>query len=210
MIKSLTSLRFFFALAVFLHHYSVKGAVIFENGFIGVSFFFILSGFILSYSYKDRLFSGNISKWDFYVARFARIYPLHLLTFLMFITLLVYNNNLPDWKVLFSNLFLFQSWIPFKHYYFSVNEPSWSISCEAFFYAVFPALLYFFMRGSRNTKIIVIASCLLTYAVSLLYPWKPQHAHALFYVNPIFRLVDFGIGVLSIQFGINMRKRKTI
>jgi len=208
MIKPLTSLRFFFALAVFLHHYIVGDSAIFANGFIGVSFFFILSGFILSYSYKDRLFSGKTSIWDFYVARFARIYPLHLLTFLAFIPLLVYTNSVPNWKVLFSNLFLFQSWSPYRNWYFSVNFPSWSISDEAFFYAVFPVLLYFFMKKSCYAKTIAIAVCLLVYAVSIFYPWEQYQAHALFYVNPLFRLVDFGIGIVLYSIWDNYSQKK--
>ena len=53
MIKPLTSLRFVFALMIFMHHYSIKkgsSEVLFPEGFLGVTFFFILSGFILSYT----------------------------------------------------------------------------------------------------------------------------------------------------------------
>jgi len=199
MITSLTSLRFLFALAVFVHHYHLRineEIPFFENGYIGVSFFFILSGFILSYSYKERLLTGKMSKLDFYIARFARIYPLHLLTFVICIPLLIRINSVPDWKILTSNLFLIQSWIPDRAYYFSVNQPSWSISDEAFFYAVFPVLLYFFMKKSFNTKTITVAVCLLLYISLMFLPWKYHNAHALFYINPIFRVIDFAIGII--------------
>ena len=78
MIKPLTSLRFLFALMVFGDHlqffdfaqypqfkewhYSVIG-----EGFIGVSFFFILSGFILSLNYDERLLSRKVSLREFWV-----------------------------------------------------------------------------------------------------------------------------------------------
>jgi len=193
MIYPLTSLRFFFALMVFLSHYHFRDGIIFGKGYIGVGFFFILSGFILSYSYKNRLFSGKVSIVNFYMARFARIYPLHLLTFLIFIPFLVITHNLPGWKILLPNLFLLQSWNPFC--FFSVNTPSWSISNEAFFYAVFPMLLYFFMKNSRIIKLLVISVCFLVYTVFLFCPFEPSFSHYLFYVNPLFRLIDFGIGV---------------
>jgi len=192
MIRSLTSLRFFFALIVFFSHYYYIDGVIFAHGWIGVSFFFILSGFILSYSYKNRLFSGKVSYMDFYVARFARIYPLHLLTFLIFIPFLM-MRYLPGWKVLVPNLLLLQSWNPFNYY--TVNVPSWSISNEAFFYAVFPMILYFFMKNSRINKLLVITICFLVYSVLLFCLFDSSFNYYLFYVNPLFRLIDFVIGV---------------
>ena len=62
MIYPLTSLRFFFALIVFLSHYSRKGEAIFAEGDIGVEFFYILSGFIISYTYKNKFADGKIKK----------------------------------------------------------------------------------------------------------------------------------------------------
>src|SRR5690242_12787179 len=73
-LPALTSLRFLAALAVFLHH-----AGLFADGFFGVTFFFVLSGFILTYNYRRTLADGGRGAvWDFYVARFARVYPLHI------------------------------------------------------------------------------------------------------------------------------------
>src|ERR1700739_1236064 len=91
MIKPLTSLRFLFALMVFLSHLQfVQDKTLakvyvdfFKEGRLGVSFFFILSGFILSLTYKQKITAGTVSKKEFWVARFARIYPLHIITFLV-------------------------------------------------------------------------------------------------------------------------------
>lgn len=86
MINTLTSLRFFFALMVFgAHCYVVDSGFsthVFKEGFVGVSFFFILSGFIIAYNYQKRMEERKVSKRQFWVARIARIYPLHVLTLL--------------------------------------------------------------------------------------------------------------------------------
>ena len=55
----------------------------FKEGFVGVSFFFILSGFIIAYNYEEKLLEKITTKRTFWVARIARIYPLHLLTLLI-------------------------------------------------------------------------------------------------------------------------------
>lgn len=88
MLRSLTTFRFIAALMVFLFHQNLFSG--YQLGSAGVSFFFILSGFILTYNYQDKLgeHSGNTIR-AFYVARLARIYPVHLLTFLISFPLVV-------------------------------------------------------------------------------------------------------------------------
>jgi peptidoglycan/LPS O-acetylase OafA/YrhL len=86
---------------------------ILKEGYIGVSFFFILSGFILAYNYRDSMLN-QISNSNFYIARIARIYPLHLLTLLIAVPLTIQNVdfNLSLWfKQLFFNLTLTQSFV---------------------------------------------------------------------------------------------------
>ena len=84
MINTLTSLRFIFALMVFgAHCYTIDkffDTHFFKEGFVGVSFFFVLSGFIIAYNYQKRFSENKITKRAFWVARIARIYPLHWLT----------------------------------------------------------------------------------------------------------------------------------
>lgn len=86
MINTLTSLRLFFALMVFGAHCYVVDSTFsthfYKEGFVGVSFFFILSGFIIAYNYQQKLVERKVSKRQFWVARIARIYPLHIATLL--------------------------------------------------------------------------------------------------------------------------------
>ena len=82
MINTLTSLRFIFALMVFgAHCYTIDkffDTHFFKEGFVGVSFFFVLSGFIIAYNYQKKFSENKIAKRAFWVARIARIYPRRL------------------------------------------------------------------------------------------------------------------------------------
>lgn len=82
-INQLTFTRFIAALAIVVYHYGYKIFPfnlkllnkIILNGSVGVSYFFILSGFVLIVSYLHRVKNGKISYFNFYLNRFARIYP---------------------------------------------------------------------------------------------------------------------------------------
>lgn len=213
-IKPLTSLRFFFALAVFGHHCSFlakeEGLAsqiyfgLFYEGFIGVTFFFILSGFILSYAYQDRLLQKTVRRKQFYWGRFARIYPLHLFTFLLMVPV-----RRADWleggagmilAKLCAQLSLTQSYWLIDDIYSSYNAPAWSISDEAFFYLLFPFLLMGIERMWRkwNYGVVALAAFFLIIPISMpLVP--PDWQHEVFYVHPLVRLADFSLGVLLYQ-----------
>lgn len=138
-LNSLTSLRFFAAIAVVLHHGSISlapGSVwstIFSAGYVGVSFFFVLSGFVLAWS-----FDPNLPVGPFYGRRFARIYPLHIITAAISVPVILYCGGSIVPGAALANVVLLQGWVPTEEYGSSLNGVSWSLSCEAFFYAMFP------------------------------------------------------------------------
>ena len=151
---ALTGLRFFAAMAVLVghlisdpdgdglgrfglpHHPVVLGGA-------AVSFFFVLSGFILTYVYKDRLGYKNL--FGFYFKRWARIWPLHFVCLII----AIYATNIPldNWPKFWTNLTLLHSWVPSTAWVFSFNGVSWSISTEMFFYLMFP----FFLIGTQRS-----------------------------------------------------------
>lgn len=177
LIKPLTSLRFFAALMVLAHHYFG-----FTAGFSGVTFFYVLSGYILTLNY-----AGKVGSWAeiklFWWKRFARIYPTHLLTLAAALPL---GSSL---AVLPLNLLLVQSWVPAQSVYFSFNGPSWSISNEAAFYAVFPWLLGF-----------VTARRLLAWGAGLIVAALFIPADFAFYIFPPTRLFEFALGILLARY----------
>ncbi len=153
----LTSLRGLAALlVVFFHvkHYLLAFSEEFwfwfvKNGFLAVDFFFLLSGFILAYTYHARMSDLTLQKFfTFMGLRFARIYPLHLLVLLLFVLVplahWITGRELPEQGFslasFFAKLFLMDTW--WTGYFETWNVPSWSISAEWMAYLLFPVLLY--------------------------------------------------------------------
>jgi peptidoglycan/LPS O-acetylase OafA/YrhL len=163
----------------------------------GVSFFFVLSGFILAYTYPKLETWPEIQQ--FWRARVARVWPTLLVTFLLSFWLLSLSW---DTRTAFANLLLVHAWIPFPTYYFSYNSPSWSISTEVFFYLAFPFLI---KRWDRTwlakvliSGIVVIALILLCNTLQL-----PSYGslndgitrHALLQIHPVTRIFEFIFGI---------------
>jgi peptidoglycan/LPS O-acetylase OafA/YrhL len=199
-LDSLTGLRFFAAMLVVLVHstaHYVEIPVLRQftaQGVVGVTFFFILSGFVLTWSG-----SHQTNRKNFYWKRFARIYPLHIFTFaLMGIILAMGDGEHYKWDVAVLCLLLIQSWIPIQGYYFGGNGPSWSLSCEAFFYAAFPFLVSRISRLGRNGLVRLLVGLGVTAIISTLVieALFPKQSIALLYVLPIYRIWEFVLGII--------------
>lgn len=202
-IYSLTSMRFFAAFMIVIGHGSQIPAF---NGFAfsffnvgnSVSFFYVLSGFILTYNYYSM---SNYR--DYIVARLARIWPLHVVTLLVVIFVLKYDVS--DVKILFANAFIFQSWVPYSSYFYSFNAVSWSISTEMSFYLMFPLFLILLRNNTRALIFVASLFLLLPMAVALYLqlPVKPSNEHVsssfFLYINPIARSVEFISGMVACQ-----------
>ena len=198
----LTSLRFFAAFAIVVHH--SRGAFL-DVDFVdsipfdqGVSLFFVLSGFILLYKYP------SLPSWavvrSFWIARFARIWPLHALTMVAAIPLALPVLASPDAAVL--NLALLHGWVPSYVYYFSFNAVSWSISTEVGFYALFPLLVVNFERtwwwkllGSAMLLVTLIVLCQWLAVPPFSLENHGISSHGLLDINPLARLFEFVLGM---------------
>lgn len=208
-IDQLTGMRFVAAMAVFLSHLGLDPDTsmlgrIFAEGYVGVSFFFVLSGFVLSHSYAEKLRHGEIDRRTYLLLRFARLTPLHLLTALPFIFM-----TFPEgWKhvaVGLLNLAFLQSWIPHSSVYFSLNAPSWSLSNEMFFYSAF--LFLAVLSFNRLIRFFALLACLVVVAAAVVHFTVPSLvlvgsrsiSHWLFYIFPGFRLLEFVAGMLIFE-----------
>ncbi|CAL4868692.1 hypothetical protein MMA231_02981 [Asticcacaulis sp. MM231] len=112
-----------------------------------VELFFAISGYVFFWLYARAIEEGRTGPWGFFVARFARLYPLYIVTLFAVVGLqlayrslygedFIYNEDTPLNFVL--NLLMIQQWLPFAVQ--SFNGPAWSISVEVFLYALFFAL----------------------------------------------------------------------
>lgn len=175
----------------------------------GVSFFFVLSGFILTYVYPDLKAAG--ARRRFIWARIARIWPLHFATFLAAAILLPQSALFPytddianKLGIAVANVLLVQSYIPNISYYFGFNSVSWSISTEMFFYICFVFLIRDW-RNTWSTKLLaVFCIMLLMFLLSnaaLIPNYRPGYlgvtTAGIFYIHPASRLFEFVLGMAA-------------
>jgi len=209
-IEALASLRFFAAFGIIIQHASnhnlVSSSVVrYLDLSKSVSFFFVLSGFVLSYIYYKR----NFSLLTFIRARILRIWPAMVVSILFTILLLPPGLYLPEstnvkmrlWTLMYCLTGL-QSWFPIPNVFFAYNAVTWTISVEMFFYIVFPFLI-------RRRKIIFMAAAT-SFIVAVLFifgiylfdissisdkSYGQVAWEGLIYINPLSRMIEFCLGV---------------
>ncbi|KYK48843.1 acyltransferase [Bradyrhizobium sp. 191] len=195
--------RFIAALGVFIFHLKNidKGISPVWNGSYGlfVDMFFILSGFVISYSYPATS-TGLRTYVRFLVRRIARIYPLHLLTLLIFAVLALVGISGPtshaSWLDFLHNLLLVQAWGVTDH--LSFNSPAWSISAELFCYVLFPLFMLLAGRVSPLMLAIIVALCygILAHAHLPIWQERSQMYGATFDFGMLRALPSFLNGIL--------------
>jgi peptidoglycan/LPS O-acetylase OafA/YrhL len=218
-LPSLTGLRFIAAGCVFACHIAVvtqfiggaAGSFIARAfplaGPYGVGFFFVLSGFVLTWTAQpDDTVRG------FWRRRLVKIYPSHLATFALVALLLSGAGAAPravDWVL---HPLLLQAWVPSLTTTMSFNPVSWSLSCEVFFYLAFPFLLPLVARLGPTRlwrAVAVVAGLILTVALfaQFLVPDQPRVTSVasgtlsfaqlwIVYFLPPVRALDFVLGML--------------
>jgi peptidoglycan/LPS O-acetylase OafA/YrhL len=233
-LPELTSLRFFAALGVVIYHLQTleitTGPGPYRKlagiGYIGVNFFFVLSGFILVYTYAGRAIAPRV----FWRARFARIYPAYAFSLLFSaplffgglrtIPLFVWAAKHPKLDC-FLVLASLQAWYPLSA--LTWNPVAWSLSVEAFFYVLFPALLLLIAkRSGKHLAFLVLACWLVSLATALSYvwlkpdglPWATESDDMVFWLsalkfNPLVRLPEFLAGMAGGLLFVN-RKQQNI
>jgi peptidoglycan/LPS O-acetylase OafA/YrhL len=206
MLNNLTGLRFYAAMWVFLYHFSVYiglGNIFFDKGYLGVDIFFVLSGFILTYAYQKSFFGEKITfktYCHFIIKRFAKIYPLHILTFVI-VGILLYcckyllhqENLIIRNDHIISNLLMTHAWN--INDALSWNTHSWSLSAEWFAYLFLFVLAAFVLRINRFFGLMI----LITVVVYFIAKWFNVDRFSLnhYSYNGLERIIpEFFLGII--------------
>lgn len=182
-------------------------ADIFLRANVGVSYFFILSGFIMIIAYHRK---EKIGYRDFYRNRVARIYPLYVVGLLLYFVTRYYDFSFYKTFLYLSGV---QSWISGKA--LILNFPGWSISVEFLFYLLFPWLYnYLYSKGNKSIWIIAVLIWIGTQVFSNLYTnslsYKGPHtdSHEFIHYFPLWHINEFLIGNLAGLFFVRNRREK--
>ena len=218
-VEELTFTRFVAAISIVVFHYGLDSVPFnfsslkpfFTQANIGVSYFFVLSGYVMILAYGD---SKGLCFYRYIVNRFSRIYPMYFIAILVLVPFLIVKNyyfNIPtfDFAGLFLNVFLLQSWVPGKA--LSINPPGWSLSVEMFFYLMFPYLLNRVLPKTKvgHLSLIILLIWLVTQmSIQILlntgqFGAFPSKSHDLIFYFPLMHLNEFLIGALA---GIYFKK----
>src|ERR1700741_2594221 len=141
----LTGLRCFAAINIVLFHFSNPNwfgilAPVVNAGYASVSFFILLSGYVLGYNYAARARAGQLDIRRFYEARFTRLYPIYLLSLILAWRMIpqeyASHTHAMFWTGMVLTPLLLQGWIPEIATF--GNTPAWTMSAESFYYLIFP------------------------------------------------------------------------
>ncbi|AZF20958.1 Acyltransferase mdmB [Pseudomonas sp. R2-60-08W] len=218
-LDSLTGFRFVAAALVFFFHASLTKIIGFNpfadqdiiagfqrlfsvGGWIGVSFFFVLSGFVITWSARQ-----NDTLGAFWRRRLVKIYPNHLVTFAL--AMILFAVPLTAVSAWLPNLLLIHAWVPDMSVFLSVNGPSWSLCCELVFYLAFPFLLRALWKVPADrlwpiAGLVVCAMAATQWLIAEFVTGAPQIVEYpialnqwwLAYYFPPLRLFEFVIGML--------------
>jgi peptidoglycan/LPS O-acetylase OafA/YrhL len=176
----------------------------FASGYGGVAFFFVLSGFVLTWTWRP----GDTPR-RFYRRRFARVYPNHLAGLLAALVVPVVAVDRGGRLATPLNALLLQAWPRDPRIVYSLNGVDWSLSCEAAFYAAFPFALLALLRLGRRARWLVAGAYFAAFTAYLAADTY-GHAHGLggFSANPLVRGGEFLLGVavaLDVRDGRRLR-----
>jgi peptidoglycan/LPS O-acetylase OafA/YrhL len=211
-LDALTTLRFVAAFRIMMFHMVrwdaqpfVLRSLVYTP--LGVSYFFVASGFLLTYVYGEASDRGWMSVGRFWRKRCWRLLPVYYIGLVVAIPLLVSQHDLSASKIV-ATLLLVQAWFPSIALYW--NFPAWALSALLFFYVTLPGVLRLTRRTTtRGLIALAIALWLIGIACGVAYVWlrpdglshvdwhtRAEWLHVLKF-NPLVRLPEFLLGVCA-------------
>ncbi|MEU9455678.1 acyltransferase [Streptomyces sp. NPDC048277] len=215
-LNSLTSLRVIGMVLVFIVHGSFE--IVFKSydwslnylegvgttGQTAVSYFFVLSGFVLTWTWRD-----NDTARSFWRRRVVRVFPNHIVALAFTVVLIASLTELPRVFPLMTQLLLVQSWFPSPEFTDVGNSATWSLSVDIGFYALFPLLLPL-VRRIRPERLwfavggVAVVIALIPVAANVFLPdtpptplWNTSESRYWFvYFFPLTRMLECVLGML--------------
>ncbi|MCW5201074.1 acyltransferase, partial [Desulfobulbus sp. F4] len=145
----------------------------YEKGGMGVQYFFLLSGFIFFWLYREAIKNGQTGAWEFIIHRFSRLYPLHFATLIMVAILQFFYILREDTSFVypFNDVFHFLLNVCFASKWgfesgFSFNAPVWSVSIEILLYFIFFFVALFRYGSWLFCLFVSVSALIISYVVS--------------------------------------------
>jgi peptidoglycan/LPS O-acetylase OafA/YrhL len=176
---------------------------------VSVSFFFVLSGYVLAVVYLRE--GKQVDKRKFFVARFARIYPLFFVTLVLDTPPLLFDKihrsggaigSVKTAAVFLGHIAMLQAW---SVRFYGIDGPNWSLSAETFFYLCFP-VLGFWLWKLRGAWVWVAAFCLYVGGQLLVLNLRPHPSSQM--DLPLLHLSTFALGILLARWQTSRAKRE--
>ncbi len=199
-LNQLTSTRFIAAILIVFYHFGRETythfyepiQLLINKANLGVSYFFILSGFVMILAYSEK----NIDFKQYYLNRLARIYPSYLLALSLVVGYLLARHSTVDITAFILGVLGIQAWFP--QYATSLNFTGWSLAVELFFYALFPFLLkHVYQRYALNKVLFAIAIIWIMsqayFHYLLFYPSSILSSNFIYFF-PVMHLSSFLLG----------------
>jgi len=177
-----------------------------------VSFFFLLSGYVLGFAYLSKGYAVN--KRFFLAARFARIYPLYFVMLVLdtqqLLRVELHQHGMmaglfKTAKVFAANVLMMQTW--FTDRLLRINVPSWSLCAEVFFYLCFPVLGGWLWK-LRGARLWMTAFVLYVGGQALVWVVRPHVGTEALLSSPPLHLSTFALGILLARWQTLQKERR--
>ena len=208
-LDSLTSLRFFAAAMIVTYH--TLGIIWWPSDALapfllnqGVSFFFVLSGFVLHLTYRSAIANYEFGIGDFMIRRWFRLWPAHLTALLLVVALAPaisfaeIASNFSTFEI-FQFVFMLHALNPDIGVYYALNPPAWSISTEFIFYLFLPLLSLFTLRNRKTVLSGSFAFLALYLFITGSLDLDENQLTGAVYISPLSRIFEFVLGIFACE-----------
>lgn len=187
---------------IYLHHLNYRSGI----GAIAVTYFFVLSGFLVAFGYRNKFQKLDLSTYkQFMMNRLLRLYPLHLLAFIISIYVVYLTGFKTNWIYAVMNLFLVQTYSNIGIQVFSFSSISWFIADCIFLYSVTPFVLFTLNKTKISSKfklLLMLELLVLASGFIVAYFFKGNVLSFstgwwFIYISPYNRLFDYLIGLIG-------------